>query len=95
MRINQITYLIPLLCAGALFAEGKIQLKRPVSPEAESASSGGGASEKIEFAKPASAAAAETDYTTSQGPEAKSRTLYMGSYLALTIRGSPTVCRAR
>jgi hypothetical protein len=71
-----------------LWPEGKIQLKRPVSPEADSTASGGGGAEKIEFAKPASSsAAAETDYTTSQGPEAKSRTLYMGPYLGFNYSG--------
>ncbi len=88
MRINYIIYPIILFFASELFAEGKIQLKRPVSPEAASSPSGGGASEKIEFSKPTSAtAAADTDYSTSQGPEAKSRTLYLGSYLGFNYSG--------
>jgi hypothetical protein len=35
MRINHVTYFLALFTVTAVFAEGKIQLKRPVSPEAE------------------------------------------------------------
>lgn len=43
--------------------------------------------EKIALTKPADAAQAEADYSTSRGPESKSRTFYLGPVLGFNVSG--------
>lgn len=70
-----------------VFSQGKIKLKRPTSGE-ESAT---GAAGKITLTKPGAAGSAPTapeeDYSTSRGPESKSRTLYFGLFGGFNIAG--------
>ncbi len=98
MRIKISVCFLSLALAVPVFAEGKIQLKRPTSPDATPAAESAAPaevsmparSEKITLTRPGASTApatAETDYTTSQGPEAKSRTLYLGPYLGFNYSG--------
>lgn len=71
-----------LACAGAIAAQGKIKLKRP-------GSSGGQPAGKIALTKPGGETAVQPaeDYTTSRGPESRSRTLYLGPLLGFNVSG--------
>lgn len=82
--------LLPVLAAMPVVAEGKIQLKRPVQSGAEGQAGGiEPGSEKIKLTRSdAAPAAQDTDYSTSKGPEAKSRTLYLGPYLGFNASGA-------
>lgn len=65
---------ITFLAADALSAQGKIKLKRPTAGKTS--------------ATPAPAAAGpEQEYSTSRGPESRSRTLYLGPYLGFNVGG--------
>lgn len=103
-----------LMCMTPLFAEGKIQLKRPGAEPAEPAASAAEApapepkpqtdgglpspvapviepkpakTEKVALTKPVEAPQAEGEYTTSKGPEAKARTLYIGPIVGFNYSG--------
>lgn len=70
-------------------AQGKIKLRRPgAAAEGTTAEAAG----KITLTRPGAgtatpAAAPEEDYTTSKGPESKSRTLYMGLFGGFNVAG--------
>ncbi len=89
--------LASLLLAGSIFAEGKIQLKRPTAEPTESGSTPPAevslnepSSEKIKLtrndAQPS--AAQESEYSTSRGPESRPRTIYLGPYLGFNVGGA-------
>ena len=78
--------IITVLCVGNVFSQGKIKLTRPAS---ETTPAPG---QKITLTKPGVAAAPapatpEEDYTTSKGPESKSRTLYLGLFGGFNVAG--------
>lgn len=72
-------------------------LPSPVPPEAKPATEGGlptpaatekpPKTEKIALTKPAEAPQADGDYSTSKGPESKSRTLYIGPIVGFNYSG--------
>ena len=81
--IKAILLLIFLMDAAAVSAQGKIKLKRPGSTAGDQRSG------KIALTKPGSETPAQPaeDYSTSRGPESKSRTLYLGPLLGFNVSG--------
>lgn len=78
---------VMLVCLGGypLFSQGKIQLKRPTAGNDATGTTQSG---KIALTKPGTAAATpEEDYTTSKGPESKSRTFYLGIFGGFNVAG--------
>ena len=71
-----------LVFISSISAQGKIKLKRPGAAPASP-------SGKIALTKPGSEAAVQPaeDYTTSKGPESRSRTLYLGPLLGFNVSG--------
>ncbi|MFO1527469.1 MAG: hypothetical protein U1F16_15975 [Turneriella sp.] len=81
MRITKRGILAMFMAGGTmLYAQGKIRLKKP----------GAGGGEKIALTKPGGetpAAAPEAEYSTSKGPEAKPRTIYLGPFIGFNVSG--------
>ncbi|MFO1480275.1 MAG: hypothetical protein U1F40_08760 [Turneriella sp.] len=86
-----------IVLSSFVFAQGKIQLKRPGAAPADS---GGNPPDEVSLSKPAEekikltrsdaapSAAQETDYSTSRGPESRPRTIYLGPYLGFNVGGA-------